>query len=691
MSAHKSQKQTLPSKVLPSSRRRTGSIPPATAPSSVQPDNRVRVPLVLGALLVSILLASLGIFQLRSNGLTTGAVALLIALILFAAASAQLGHLDLTPMELRPLTGRWLPVGLVILAIFLCVLASYEVGLPRSIAANEAAAAFWIMSLACVVAGTLWMNGWRRSARGVIASIQSNRFDLMVIAALFVLALLPRIYDLAQYPIPWSGDEASVDIGGRQMLSLGSIDLFDTGWGGQPNASFYLNAFGQLVWGHTVLAGRLVSAIVGALTIITLYGLGREFFGRGVAFLSAAFLITFPYHLQFSRLGITTVFDCFNVTLALWLAVRAVRKGSLPAFMLAGLVAGLSPYTFVGSRLVPVLSLLSLACALASERQLLRARLPHLGIYAASVLVSFGPMAYFFAKHPDVFMDRTGQVGIIFNNWLGQEAVRRGTSVAAVLLSQFTRTTAVYVAQGVRSAFFSSPQPYLTIVGSVLFLVGMTYAFQQIKSPPYGILLFWFWSVVFIGGVLTVDPPAQTRLFMTAPAIALLVAIGIQRLVEVASAMRLPRAWQLGATAAAIVFLVAQNAIFYFGSLRASHFAQDPNAEVAMQAGLELQRLGPDYSLVMISQPRMVSGFPTIPFLAPQNPRIDLTSDQATQFDLSGRLPALVLATPDNLGGLQTIAQRYPGGTWETVPSSMRDETLYYAYTLGLTSRSGTP
>jgi hypothetical protein len=84
----------------------------------------------------------------------------------------------------------------------------------------------------------------------------------------------------------------------------------------------------------------------------------------------------------------------------------------------------------------------------------------------------------------------------------------------------------------------------------------------------------------------------------------------------------------------------------------------------------------------MIGQPRMYAGFPTIAFLAPRSARIDLAPTEVETADLSKSLPALLIATPDNKAALATLASRYPGGQWQTVPRQTKPETLYYAYVL---------
>ena len=157
-------------------------------------------------------------------------------------------------------------------------------------------------------------------------------------------------------------------------------------------------------------------------------------------------------------------------------------------------------------------------------------------------------------------------------------------------------------------------------------------------------------------------------------------ALGISELLDVLGHFRV--SWPVRRLLGTLVVigLVIHGAYYYFGPYRDGGFFDDANGEVAMHVGQRLAQLGPRYTLVMIGAPRMFSDFPTIPFVAPGSLRSDIDPAKASSANLSGMLPAFLVAIPDNLPALQAIARHYPGGAWETVPSQTRHETLYYSY-----------
>jgi 4-amino-4-deoxy-L-arabinose transferase-like glycosyltransferase len=646
---------------------------------------------ILGGIVVAVLLVVYGIILLRSNSLGYGAGAIIAGLALFLFAARYLNTLTWSGAEVAGLSRSGFPASLVVLGVFFSALAANEVTGERTPIALTLSTSYWLVSVVCFAAGILWLQRWRPSPAAYATWIRANYRELLIVVVVVAAGLAARLYALDFHPYPWSGDEGTVAGEAGLLLKSPNPDLFDAGWSGNPFPAFFPPAAVVSLLGSSILAVRVASAITGALTVLFLYLLARELFDRTTALIAAVFLSTFPFHLQFSRVGVLTIQDGLVVTLVLWLVVRAVHKDKLSDYLWAGIASGLTLYTYVGGRLVLALAFAALAFVSVRQKGFFLSHRRHLAVYVGATLVTLAPMAAFFAQHMQDFNSRFGQVSIIQSGWLTHELTIPGTSLGSILWDQFTRSVLVYVSEPAYGNFFNSPQPYLSIVGSLFFLIGMGVAFQQLLRPPFMIVLTWFWSVVIIGGVLTISPPASTRMIMTAPAVALLIAIGLGKVLEILSYVRVPRAWRAVTTALVVAFLVVQNGVFYFGPYRAGNYFDDANAEVAMQAGLELRDLGPRYAFAMLGAPRMFSDFPTIVFLNPTSPRIDIDPVKASSADLSGQLPAFIVATPDNLGPLMEIAQHYPGGKWEAVPSKSRNEMLYYAYTIDATSAQTTP
>jgi len=195
--------------------------------------------------------------------------------------------------------------------------------------------------------------------------------------------------------------------------------------------------------------------------------------------------------------------------------------------------------------------------------------------------------------------------------------------------------------------------------------------------------LAWFWSVIFLGGVFTLSPPANTRLLMTSPAVAIFLALGITRFFGVLNHMNLlgPR-WQTILSVCLLVILGIQNVVYYFGAYRSQNYFQDATGEFSEKFGLELSQLGPGYDYYLFGLPRIFAAFPTVIFLCPENNMVDLNRDMIDTLALTEGKSNVFVSIPENRSDLERIEEKYPGGTWEEVGRRFKTEVLYYAYIL---------
>ncbi len=640
----------------------------------------------VSGLILSCVFAFTGILLLRKEIVTPGLIITLCGIVAFALtlilndrAPVEEGDPNERP-DLQHLLRYVLPVSLWCLSLALTGLVT--LGSLESPQANLWKAVGWIASMVLAVVAMLLSVHWRPATRAQIRDwVSGNRKELIILLAILAVGLALRLYLIDSHPFPWSGDEASVGIQGRKILQGEVTDLFATGWSGQPNWSFTPTSLALILLGENIFAIRMVSIVEGTLAIVFLFLFAREMFGNRTALLAAGFLAAFPHHLQFSRMGVNNIIDSLLVCLVLWLVLRAVRVDRMQDYLWAGLATGSTFYTYVGSRLILAFAFAVLAYTMIRQLRSWRNYLSHVAIYLLGVFIVIAPMAAYFIRHPAIFMTRMGQESILLNHWLSLESARMGQSEVALIWRQFTDTILVFVARPAIGNFFNSPRPYLTILGSMFFLFGMAYAFVRCHETRMVALLGWFWAVVILGGVLTVNPPANTRLVMTTPASAIFVALGIDRFGDILTRAKLfrPR-WQAVFGIILVIVLGVQNVFFYFGAYRTQHYFDDANSELSQKIGLELRELGPQYDLYLLGQPRVFASFPTAVFLAPKNRKVDVATGSVDHISIPAGQPALFVAIPENLSELQRVAELFAGGTWKEVPRQYKTAVLYYSY-----------
>lgn len=181
----------------------------------------------------------------------------------------------------------------------------------------------------------------------------SNRVDWFLIALLF-LTLPLFFYKLGQSSLI-SFDEAWYGGIAKEIVKTG--DFLNLTWNGNPYfdhppAGFWLMALSIKLLGESEWAVRFPSAILGFLSLIVVYFLGKELFSRVVGFASAAALSSSFWFIFRARSGNLDVPLTFFFLLTLLLALKSVKSKNflLPwSVSLAGLflTKTLVPFTII--------------------------------------------------------------------------------------------------------------------------------------------------------------------------------------------------------------------------------------------------------------------------------------------------------------------------------------------------------
>ncbi len=230
-----------------------------------------------------------------------------------------------------------------------------------------------------------------------------------LVAGLFLVALGLRLWRIDTAPPGWSDDELS-------NTFVLSQKVLDGRW-----AFYFPDASGHEALYHTVVAGtirllghnffgiRLVSMLLGSLSVPLLYQLGRRLFDRRVGLLAAAGLAVSFWSLIYSRIGLRHISMPFFMLLSfgfLWQALGpafralsdqddpAERQGNpapppearptfrglgrpgggfLSPYLWSGVFMGLGFYTYFAARGVPLI-VLAFALYLFLARRRLRLR-----------------------------------------------------------------------------------------------------------------------------------------------------------------------------------------------------------------------------------------------------------------------------------------------------------------------------
>ncbi len=191
----------------------------------------------------------------------------------------------------------------------------------------------------------------------------------MVLAAIFLLAFFLRFFHLGNLPLYFHQDEVLNGYVGRFILETGK-DLYGNSlpllyfdrFGDFPNViPMYLSGLGTLIFGASEFAVRLPIALIGSLTVVIFYFLGKLVLNNKTAALLLAFLLAVnPWHIVLSRATAEGVTALAVFSLGLYLVIKAVVYDSRKLLLFSSALFLLTYFLYPGYRIFTPIALLPL-------------------------------------------------------------------------------------------------------------------------------------------------------------------------------------------------------------------------------------------------------------------------------------------------------------------------------------------
>lgn len=515
-----------------------------------------------------------------------------------------------------------------------------------------------------------------------------SRQDNLTAMALFIGALLLRTINLDRMPFILNGTES---VQGLEALRLAQSGALFSSSQGAPALPFLLLSWPVQWFGPSVTSLRLLSPLIGAITVVVVYWVGQRLWGRSTGLAAAILLLGSYWHLHYSRQGLTVIWEPLLALLALGLVgialqQRAEERDNRLTWLGAGTAVGLSVYFVREAFLLPLI-LLALFWLV---RKTWRGQ--------GRIILSAGLLSLIIAL-PQLMHQRTlpvspwQQSSVLYsqNNWLAQEAARSGQTETAVLQRQLLRGLQAFHARPDNSPAFRAQAGLLGFGMGLLAIIGLITAVFQLQHPRTLLLLLWFAGVLLVEAVLLPNPPQSDRLLLATPALALLAAGGLQNLVG----WQITRPSQdhpgenrlvLYAALVVAVLLAISETWYYFGRYPAENSFADKNTEVAHRIAQYLNTLDDTWTVYFYGPPYMYVDFPTITFLAPRFQKgsnlfdVDIDPDAALSPPSTPNM--LFLFLPERAPEAQEMQMIYPGGQFLSFGGSFANP-LFYSLVVG--------
>lgn len=376
----------------------------------------------------------------------------------------------------------------------------------------------------------------------------NTHWEILTQAAILILAAWFRLYQLSETPPGLTHDEANNAHDAAGVLSGIRPIYFSTGYGHEPLYT-YLVALVSTPAGVTDFTLRLTTALCGMGVVLGSYLLARRAFDRWVALATAIGLAVSFWPVFSHRQGVRPVTLPVLFALAVYFLWRGLaEEGRLKDWMLAGLFAGGTFYTYLANRvMLPLFPVFAIYLALfhrAKWRRIWRGLLLTL-IVAAAVAA---PLVIHLATHPGTQV-RLGQL----EEPLAQ--ARQGN--LRPLVENAIDALKVFSFAGDTHWRYNLPgRPIFDPLTSVFLYLGLGLALWRWREPAYAFLLLWLFTGLF-PALVTGAMNSSQRTMGAQPAVYLTLALGI---VETAR-----RLWMRGrparwAAVAGITFLIGINA-----------------------------------------------------------------------------------------------------------------------------------
>jgi 4-amino-4-deoxy-L-arabinose transferase-like glycosyltransferase len=375
---------------------------------------------------------------------------------------------------------------------------------------------------------------------------KKNLFLFLVL----LVALFFRFYNLTSIPPGLYPDEAMNGNNALEALATKNFKVYYEENNGREGLFINIQAlFLALIQKNEPYVLRLPSAIFGFITVLGIYFFVLELFkniknyklekinekeeiknskikfNEKVALLSAFFLGTSFWHINFSRIGFRAILAPFFLVWALYLILKSLNNNyqKILAFF-AGIFFGLGFYTYIAYR-VMILIFIPILWFYFKEAKL-KNKLKE--FYLAKIIFVLGmvlialPIGWYYLNNPEDFFGRTSQISV-FNS---------SSPIKDLILNIFKTLFMFNFVGDFNWRHNLSGRPELDVLVGVLFVIGILILLKNRKNSEIqfiNYILFGWFSLAMLPVVISNEgiPHALRAILMVIPAVIFAAIAGI--------------------------------------------------------------------------------------------------------------------------------------------------------------------
>jgi 4-amino-4-deoxy-L-arabinose transferase-like glycosyltransferase len=346
------------------------------------------------------------------------------------------------------------------------------------------------------------------------------RFKTLLPAILLLLlAAGLRVWQIDQVPPGLHHDEVINGEIVENDIFTGHPAIFYT-TGGREGLFHLTLAAAMRFIGYSSIGFRYAGFFWGMIGLAAIYALAKRLLGQRVALIMLAFAAVSLWSIYEGRAATRSV----SITamsalaaLAFFSAWQTPDRPRLRKWLLAGVMLGLTLYTYIASRVIPGIFVIVLIYLAITQWCTLRSAWRGIAVYVATAALVAAPLIIYLALRPAAdlrFQMLTDSI----------TAARNGDFTP--ILTTTVQTLGMFVWQGDPQWHYNvANTPVFDPLTSVLFLVGLLIAVWRWRRLPYAFYLIWLF-VTLIPGMLSAPAPHYMRTAAAQVAAYTLVGIG---------------------------------------------------------------------------------------------------------------------------------------------------------------------
>lgn len=382
--------------------------------------------------------------------------------------------------------------------------------------------------------------------------VRPGRLYIWLALALLLAAAFFRLYRLDSLPPGMFIDVATNGLDIRDVLTNHHFPVFFARNYGREALFIYFQALLVAGAGPRPVVFAFAAVAMGMLTIALTYKLFRSMFGWQTGLLSAALLAFSFWFVDLSRFGLRTTSLPPLLVCTLYLLWRTLRTGRTRYAAAGGVVLGLSLYTYIAARLLPLLVVLICLAELPRTRKCWH----QLALLVLVSVAVFAPEGAYFVQHRDQMLLRGADVSVFNPN--PEVEGTHDTPLESVL-----NTAGMFFVRGDENVRHNVPhRPLFDPFMAAFFAGGLGLSLWNARREPrYRWPLLWL-VVMCLPSALSHESPNSFRVLSVAPATYFFPGLALARVVQWLPSRRI-------AVALAAFVLVGWSAVTfstYFGS-----------------------------------------------------------------------------------------------------------------------------